>query len=81
MKQQRNYIFLDGIMADYMSHYGVEWENKLIEEFKKYLIDLSKVSEIMLVTNQDTSKIHDWLVKNNLLQFFSNISNPNCKQD
>lgn len=76
MSGSRNYIFLDSIFADYMNHYGKEWENKLVEEFKTHLSSLSKNSEIMIITQQNLLKVNDWLLKYDLLQFIDNISNP-----
>jgi hypothetical protein len=76
MKKSTNYIFLDGIFSDYMAKYGIQWEQKLVKEFKKYLALLSKTSKIMIITNQDISKVTLWLLKYNLNLFVYNVSNP-----
>ena len=76
MKKSTNYIFLDGIFSDYMAKYGIQWEQKLVKEFKKHLAFLAKTSKIMIITNQNISKVDFWLLKHNLNLFVYNVSNP-----
>lgn len=75
MKTQKNYIFFDEIFTEYVNHYGENGETILIEDFKKYLTDLSGTSEITIITKQDVSKVTCWFTKNNLYQFTDSISN------
>lgn len=75
MKTQKNYIFFDEIFTEYVNHYGKNGETKLIKDFKKYLADLSKTSEITVITRQEVSKVASWFTKNDLYQFTDSISN------
>lgn len=76
MEQQKNYIFFDEVFAEYINKFGENGEEFLIQDLKKYLQDLSKTSKIMVITRQNTFKITNWFLKNDLYQFTDNITNP-----
>lgn len=75
MKKQKNYIFFDEIVTEYFNHHGENGESALIKDLKKYLADLSKTSEIMVITRQDTFKVTNWFLKHDLYQFTHTITN------
>lgn len=76
MEKRKNYIFFDEIFVEYVSKFGKEGESFFVEDLKSYLEDLSKTSQITLITSQDAEKIADWLLKNNMDQLIDNIANP-----
>lgn len=76
MKKSRLCILFDSILEDYQKHYGEEWEIKLVADLKQYLSDLSKNSEITLITNENVLEITTWLLKNDLYNFIENVTNP-----
>lgn len=69
------YILFDSILAEYKNHYGEKGEIKLTEDLQQYLSELSKDSEIILITN-DTLKSTTWLLENDLYHFVKNIVKP-----
>lgn len=75
MKKQKNYIFFDEIVTEYFSHYGKNTEFALVKDLKKHLSDLSKNSKIIVITRQETYKVTNWFIKNNLYQFIHTITN------
>lgn len=76
MKKQKYYVFFDSILLDYQNYFGEDSESELIKELKNHLEDLSKTSEINLITKQDIQKVIDWFLKNDLYKFVDNISSP-----
>lgn len=76
MKKSRLCILFDSILEGYQKHYGEEWEVKLVADLKQYLSDLSKNSEIILITNENVLEITTWLLKNDLYNFIENVTNP-----
>lgn len=75
MKKQKNYIFFDEIVTEYFNHHGEKGEYALVQDLKKYLADLSKTSEIMIITRQDTFKVTNWFLRHDLYQFTHTITN------
>jgi hypothetical protein len=75
MKPSKNYIFFDEIVTDYFNQYGEKYEYILTKDLKKYLACLSKKSEIVIITSQDTHKVTNWLIKNDLYQFTHTVTN------
>lgn len=75
MKKQKNYIFFDEIVTEYINHYDKNGESILVKDLKKYLADLSKTSEIIVITRQDTFKVTNWFLRNDLYQFTHTITN------
>jgi len=75
MKPSRNYIFFDEIVTEYFNKYGKNYSAKLVRDLKRYFIDLAKNSEIIIITNQDTHKVTNWLIKKNLYQFTHTVTN------
>jgi len=51
-------------------------EEELVKEMKKYLKHLSKKSKITIITHKDVAQIKEWFIKNYLIKFIDNISNP-----
>jgi len=75
MKPSRNYIFFDDIVTEYFNQYGKNYSAKLVRDLKRYFADLAKTSEIIVITSQDTHKVTNWLIKNNLYQFTHTVTN------
>lgn len=75
MKPARNCIFFDDIVAEYYNNHGEKYEYILIKDLKKYLADLSKRSEVIVVTRQNVHRVTKWFIKNNLYQFTNKITN------
>lgn len=74
-KRQKNYIFFDEIVTEYFNHHGKNGATVLVQDLKKYLTDLSKNSEIIVITGQDTFKVTNWFIKHDLYQFTHTITN------
>lgn len=77
MKKTVMIIFIDDVIREYINHYGNNAEKIMIKHLKKYLAELSKTSEIRIITCQNKSKIMELFLKNNLDKFIDSISNPN----
>lgn len=75
MKNSRIYILFDNILIDYKNNFGTNFEVKLVKDLKRYLNDLAKANEIMLITKQP-EEVKLWFLENNLYQFIYNISIP-----
>lgn len=75
MKKSKNYIFFDEIVVEYFNQYGKKGEAKLVRDFKRHLAVLSKTSEIIVITGQDTFKVTNWFIKHELYQFTHTITN------
>jgi len=75
MKTSKNYIFFDEIVAEYFNQYGKKYSVKLVRDLKRHLADLAKTSEIVVITRQDTFKVTNWFIKNDLYQFTHSITN------
>lgn len=76
MKESRLCILFDNILEEYQNHYGEECEIKLVADLKQYLSDLSKNSEIILITNENVLEVTKWFLKNDLYNFIENVTNP-----
>lgn len=63
-------------MQKYKNHYKEDSEIEAIKDFKKYLAELYKKSKIMIITNKNIAQVREWFLRNNLLQYIENISNP-----
>lgn len=74
MSKAMIFIFFDDVMREYQNYYADEWENKLIEDLKKYLKELSKKSLINIITRQNVADVKNWCSKNNLHIFIDSIS-------
>lgn len=75
MKKSKNYIFFDEIVVDYFNQYGEKGKSMLIKDLKKNLADLSKTSDITIITQQDTFKVTNWFIKHDLYKFTEIITN------
>lgn len=75
MKKSKIYVFIDDVFREYMEHYKIEFEQVLIHDLKNYFYTLSKNSEIILITRQNTDELNAWFIKNNLLEFIKTINN------
>lgn len=75
MKTPKNCIFFDEIVTEYYNQYGQKYEAKLVRDLKKHLIKLSQRSEVIVITRQDTHKVTNWFIKNNLYKFTHTITN------
>lgn len=60
---------------EYFNHYGEKGESTLVKDLKKYLADLSKTSDIIIITRQNTIKVTNWFIKNEIYQFTHTITN------
>lgn len=75
MKKQKNYIFFDEIVTEYFNHHGECGESELVQDLRKYLADLSKNSQIIVITQQEPYKVTNWFIKHDLYQFTHIITN------
>lgn len=73
MKKSKIYMLLDDVLTEYTNYYGENSETKLIEDLKHYFAELSKKSDIILMTNKETFTIANWLLKNDLYKYIDNI--------
>lgn len=74
MEKSKIYVFIDDVFREYMEHYGIEFEQVIIHDLKNYFYNLSKDSEIILIT-KNLDEINNWFLKNNLLEFVHDINN------
>lgn len=75
MKKSTMCILFDNVLKEYQDHYGKKSETQLIADLKQYLPNLSKDSEIILITN-NTLEITKWLLKNDLYYFIKDVVKP-----
>lgn len=76
MEKRNIYIFFDDIMRDYKNCYHERGEEEAAKAMDELFKLRSKHFNIMVITYQDVFKVEEWLLKNNLLEFVDNISNP-----
>ena len=68
-------IDLDGVLDEYTGKYD---ENKIPDirnGAKDFIIKLSKDYKLILFTTRESSKAKDWLIENDINQYFSSITN------
>lgn len=68
-------IDLDGVLDEYTGKYD---ENKIPDirnGAKDFIIKLSKDYKLILFTTRESSKAKDWLIENDINQYFSEITN------
>lgn len=75
MKTPKNCIFFDEIVTEYYNKYGQKYKVKLVRDLKKHLAKLSQRSEVIVITGQDTHKVTNWFIKNDLYKFTHTITN------
>lgn len=75
MQKGQIFIFFDDVIREYFECYGKKGEKILLEHLRKYLSRFSETSEIIILTNQEESKIVEWFKRNKLLELVSKISN------
>ena len=66
---------LDGVLDEYTGKYD---ENKIPDirnGAKDFIIKLSKDYKLILFTTRESSKAKDWLIENDINQYFSEITN------
>lgn len=79
MQKQKIYILFDDVVLAYGNCFITDWEEMLIKDLTKYLTNFYLNSEIIIITNQEISKIIDWFVCNYLFQFVENFHKPEIK--
>lgn len=75
MKKYKNYIFFDEMVSEYFNNHGQNAKTVLVNDLKRKLINLSKTSQIIIITNQDAFKVTNWFIRNDLYQFTHTITN------
>lgn len=70
------WIFFDEIACDYFAHYGKDSEMIMVKDFKEYLSDFSKSSDIIILTRKNCAEVLTWFKSKNLDGFIYLVKNP-----
>lgn len=74
-KKQTILIDLDGVLNRYNGHFDKNYIPEIKEGAKEFIIGLSKNFEIKLFTTRNKILTCKWLIKNNLEEYISDITN------
>ena len=68
-------IDLDGVLDEYTGKYDVNKIPDIRNGAKDFIIELSKDYKLILFTTRDSKLAKEWLIKNNIDKYFSDITN------
>ena len=68
-------IDLGGVLDEYMGKYDVNKIPDIRNGAKEFIIKLSKDYKLILFTTRDSKLAKEWLIKNNIDKYFSDITN------
>ena len=68
-------IDLDGVLDEYTGKYDVNKIPDIRNGAKEFIIKLSKDYKLILFTTRDSKLAKEWLIKNNIDKYFSDITN------
>ena len=68
-------IDLDGVLDEYTGKYNENNIPDIRDGAKDFIIKLSKDYKLILFTTRESFKAKDWLIENDINQYFSDITN------